>query len=472
MAMKVAKSKMSFLPTFLALVTRMKSLRALMPVKFQKRRKRKKVKHHGKKIGRLNRNSNKLKKKEGQTKAYLKRWGGRFGHRNSQASPVGKGDGNEGGQEQDELFADIFGSSDEDEEFEGFDASEVPKKEKKKKSAIKSDDENEDGATGIPDDGVVDPDAGADSDENLDELRKDGESGMFVSDFDLMMAKKKEEMQKQRRKRKDVDLINDNDDLIADLIVKMKEAANMDRELNQKRQLAINKIRMLTYVINQLKKSDLHGIFLESGILGAITEWLAPLPDKSLPHLNIREQLLQILQQFPALHSDLLKSSGIGKAIMYLFKHPKETKNNKIIAGKLINEWSRPIFSLTSNYKNLSREEREQRDYDQLPKRRRTSLEGGQTPRRDIDKALAGEKKALRPGDPGWVYRARVPMPSNRDYVVRPTTSSEYQPPAKGASKKKISRYERHKRSFLDKKRLNKTQKAVGMSIEGRNMEL
>ncbi|GFS06979.1 hypothetical protein ElyMa_004718900, partial [Elysia marginata] len=87
----------------------------------------------------------------------------------------GKGSGDEGGKEQDELIADIFGSSDEDEEFEGFDASEVPKKEKKKKSAIKSDDENEDGATGIPDEGAVDP--GADSDENVDDLRKDGETG-------------------------------------------------------------------------------------------------------------------------------------------------------------------------------------------------------------------------------------------------------------------------------------------------------
>ena len=55
---------------------------------------------------------------------------------------------------------------------------------------------------------------------------------MFISDFDMMMAKKKEEMQRQRRKRKDVDLINDNDDLIADLIVKMKEAANVSYRLN------------------------------------------------------------------------------------------------------------------------------------------------------------------------------------------------------------------------------------------------
>ena len=35
---------------------------------------------------------------------------------------------------EDNLIADIFGSSDE-EEFEGFDASEVPKKEKKKKAS-------------------------------------------------------------------------------------------------------------------------------------------------------------------------------------------------------------------------------------------------------------------------------------------------------------------------------------------------
>ena len=47
----------------------------------------------------------------------------------------------------------------------------------------------------------------------------------FVSDFDLMMARKKDE--RRKRKRKDVDIINDNDDLIAHLIEQMKHASEV-----------------------------------------------------------------------------------------------------------------------------------------------------------------------------------------------------------------------------------------------------
>ena len=55
--------------------------------------------------------------------------------------------------------------------------------------------------------------------------KADGAGGQgFVSDFELMLERKKEEKRKRRR-RKDIDLINDNDDAIAKMIADMRLAA-------------------------------------------------------------------------------------------------------------------------------------------------------------------------------------------------------------------------------------------------------
>ena len=68
----------------------------------------------------------------------------------------------------------------------------------------------------------------------------------------------------------------------------------------------------------------------------------------------------------------------------------------------------------------MSREAREQRDFDLLPKAKKRRLkeaaDGKRVERRDGD-------EAAKPGRKGFVMRARVPMPSNQDYVVRPKVS-------------------------------------------------
>lgn len=49
----------------------------------------------------------------------------------------------------------------------------------------------------------------------------------YVSDFELMMQKKKNDQGSRRKRGSNVDIINDNDDLIAELIGQMKQAAEV-----------------------------------------------------------------------------------------------------------------------------------------------------------------------------------------------------------------------------------------------------
>ncbi|XP_020908054.1 protein IWS1 homolog A [Exaiptasia diaphana] len=376
----------------------------------------------------------------------------------------------------DQLIQDIFGASDEEEEFEGFDQDEIeisrPKQDvpsTPSKSMI-SDDEDE-GVSGEVESMSVpkpkDTKEGEESDSD-DEERSVSET---VWDFDIMMEQKKASRAKKRRRRGDSELISDSDDLVVDMVKQMKQAAEDDKILNEAKQAATKKLKLLPLVLTHLNKADLQFTFIDSGILNALKDWLSPLPDGSLPHLQIRTGLLKILSSFPALDTGALKMSGLGKAIMYIYRHPKEIRQNKNIAGKLINEWARPIFGVTSNFKSMSREEREERDYQNMSKRRRLSSteEGGRTPR-SIDRALQGEKKAARPGEKGFIMRARVPTPSNKDYVVRPKSSLEaldFQ-----RVNKVMSRADKQMRKFKDRNKSKAPTHAATISIEGRKMSL
>lgn len=404
----------------------------------------------------------------------------------AESEAVEQDEGLESGEEAGEqLIADIFGASDEEEEFVGFGQEDIEVTKKKKGARDRKHHLLSVGSEMDDEEGKVEKDitetmkvpkpksnkgAGSDSDDDAFDDRP-----AFVSDFDLMIQKKKEMNKTLRKKRKNVDIISDSDDAVARMITQMKEAAEEDVMLNGAKQAATKKLKMLPSVLRHLHKADLQMTFLDLGVLNILKEWISPLPDGSLPHLQIREGLLKVLAEFPPMDGRALKMSGIGKAVMYLCRHPKETRENKKVAGKLINDWARPIFGVTSNFKSLSREEREERDYQNMSKKRRLSSvdsDGGKTPK-SIDSALQSEKKALRPGDKGFVMRARVPMPSNKDYVVRPQNSIE-RADFNRKPQKSMDRFEKQKRKFEEKKKLlnRGSQRAVEISIEGRKMAL
>lgn len=298
-------------------------------------------------------------------------------------------------------------------------------------------------------------------DEAIRQQAQNRDESYYVNDFDMMMAKKKEEGGKMRRRKNNVDIINDNEEHIAIIVKKMRQAAEDDRMLNEKQQPATKKIAMLELAMSQINKHNLIEGFLDANILSALTDWLAPMPDRSLPAAKIREAVIKWLIELPPLSQDMLKTSGIGKAIMYLYKHPKELKMNKDRCGRLISMWSRPIFNVSDDFKSLSREERLQRDLE-------LHQTSGITRKEDMQFDESG--KPLRPGDPGWCYRARVPLPSVKDYVNRPKWQSEVD--LSRGSKKEMSRLEKQMRMFQEKKRMSKARRAVTISIEGRNMAL
>ncbi|XP_056112660.1 protein IWS1 homolog isoform X2 [Rhinichthys klamathensis goyatoka] len=385
------------------------------------------------------------------------------------------GSDSESGEDQEEkMIADIFGESgdEEEEEFTGFNQDEL---------------EGERTQTQVS--GQKEMDNDSDSDD--DDVDRSGKDMSHMSDFDVMLARKKAQSGKRRRNRDGGTFISDADDVVSAMITKMTEAAEEDRTLNSSKKPALKKLMLLPTVVMHLKKQDLKETFIDSGVMAAIKEWISPLPDRSLPALKIREELLKILQELPSVSQETLKLSGIGRAVMYLYKHPKESRPNKDLALKLINEWSRPIFGLTSNYKGMTREERQQRDLDQqiAPRRRLSEPQtserpeepnvfapalssGGQTPRRDLEKVLTGEEKALRPGDPGFCARARVPMPSNKDYVVRPKWNVDGDSNRSTSLRKGLSLMEKHKRRFAEERKQRRPQGAVKISIEGNRMPL
>ncbi|XP_042035331.1 protein IWS1 homolog 1-like [Salvia splendens] len=192
--------------------------------------------------------------------------------------------------------------------------------------------------------------------------------------------------------------------LVESVMAELEVVAEEDAELNQK----------------QLQQE-----FLDHGVLTLLKNWLEPLPDGSLPNINICSAVLRILFDLPIDldqfgRREQLKKSGLGKVIMFLSKSDEETTGNRKLAKELVGKWSRLIFNKSTRFEEMKNfdDERVMR----RPPVKRVMSKGSGMPSADCDIDLSKEspKYGVKSGLSSSNQHASRPEAMSMDFLVRP----------------------------------------------------
>uniref|UniRef100_A0A0E0BX25 TFIIS N-terminal domain-containing protein n=1 Tax=Oryza meridionalis TaxID=40149 RepID=A0A0E0BX25_9ORYZ len=252
---------------------------------------------------------------------------------------------------------------------------------------------------------------------------------------------------KNDRPRADIGLI------VEQFIAEFEVAAEEDANLNRQSKPAINKLMKLPLLIDVLSKKNLQQEFLDHGVLTLLKNWLEPLPDGSLPNMNIRTAVLKLLTDFPIDleqydRREQLKKSGLGKVIMFLSKSDEETTSNRKLAKELVDKWSRPIFNKSTRFEDMRRYDDERAPYRRPQMKKRKSGQGGAR------------------------QHASRPEASPLDFVIRP--QSKIDPEQIRARAKQVVQDQRRLKMNKKLQQLKAPKKknlqASKLSVEGRGM--
>ena len=91
---------------------------------------------------------------------------------------------------------------------------------------------------------------------------------------------------------------------------------------------------------------------IDNNLLEAVRRWLEPLPDHSLPALNIQREFFAIIRKMEFIDSAVLKESGLGRVVLFYTKCKRTTLDIKRIANDLVSIWSRPIIKRSASYRD------------------------------------------------------------------------------------------------------------------------
>ncbi|XP_024995465.1 protein IWS1 homolog 1 isoform X1 [Cynara cardunculus var. scolymus] len=265
--------------------------------------------------------------------------------------------------------------------------------------------------------------------------------------------------------------------LVENVMAELEVVAEEDADLNRQSKPAINKLRKLPLLTEVLSKKQLQLEFLDHGVLTLLKNWLEPLPDGSLPNINIRAAILKILTEFPIDldqydRREQLKKSGLGKVIMFLSKSDEETTSNRKLAKDLVDKWSRPIFNKSTRFEDMRNYEDERIPIRRPSMKNRPMNKASGMQSRDDDLDLAEYSQEQKSGNSSSRLHASRPEAMPLDFVVRP--QSKIDPDEIRARAKQVVQDQRrlkmNKRLQQLKAPKKKQLQATKLSVEGRGM--
>ncbi|XWS49501.1 hypothetical protein CRYUN_Cryun12cG0008500 [Craigia yunnanensis] len=273
--------------------------------------------------------------------------------------------------------------------------------------------------------------------------------------------------------------------LVESVMAELEVTAEEDAELNRQGKPAINKLKKLPLLTEVLSKKQLQPEFLDHGVLTLLKNWLEPLPDGSLPNINIRAAILKILTDFPIdleQHDrrEQLKRSGLGKVIMFLSKSDEETTSNRKLAKDLVDKWSRPIFNKSTRFEDMRNVDDDRvplrRPSVKRPANRAASMESRDGDfdldiSRDHKSSRSSGQNASRSESSSRLHASR-PEATPMDFVVRP--QSKIDPDEIRARAKQVVQDQRRLKMNKKLQQLKAPKKkqlqATKLSVEGRGM--
>ncbi|RMX64570.1 hypothetical protein DD238_005539 [Peronospora effusa] len=255
-----------------------------------------------------------------------------------------------------------------------------------------------------------------------------------------------------------------------EVLYRMDKAYADDLASIAQRRPALEKIKFMENALHVLRKIQFQPMLLDFDLLTIVKKWIQPLEDSTLPNVGVRTKMLEMVSKMPVF-KEHLKRSGLGKVVMMLMKHPRETIENKELCRSLVERWSRAVFNKTLDFSKLAELEAEKAD-SEVYRRRERARRQKKLKNKAHGSDRSGNVFSVRNADHDVKIeaseRAELPQQLHIDFLLRPQSKVDMN----AVQSKKADPDSRKARLTKRMQEIarpgRKTKRATGVSIEGR----